>query len=251
MARRRGGKAARAAQRRAEAEANKAVAVELLEIPAEGMAIEPLCELLAVSQGDVIKVLFMKGIAIQMGQVLDRDTVIAVAEATDVEWIDKEEGGVEVAARKETDFYSEDDMEDLISTPPVVTIMGHVDHGKTSLLDYIRKAKVAAGEAGGITQAIGAYQVSTSINDEKRDITFLDTPGHEAFSAMRARARARHRHRHRRRRRRRRRAPADQGGGFARARRGRAAHRRREQDRQGGRQPRARQGGARGAGSGV
>ena len=68
---------ARAAQRRAEAEANKAVAVELLEILAEGMAIEPLCELLAISQGDVIKVLFMKGIAIQMGQVLDRDTVIA------------------------------------------------------------------------------------------------------------------------------------------------------------------------------
>ena len=108
---------ARAAQRRAKAEAEKAVAVEILEVPADGMDMETLCDLLATSQAEVIKVLFLRGIAIQMGQVLDRDTVIAVAEAQDVEWIDLDEKGVEEGARKTTEFYEDEDEDDLVADP--------------------------------------------------------------------------------------------------------------------------------------
>ena len=152
------------------------------------ISVHDLADQLAVPQTEVIKLLFFKGIATNVNQTLDVPTAEMVAQEFEVEAVVAEEAP---EARKTTEMVKAEDAEDLKQRPPVVTIMGHVDHGKTSLLDYIRQAKVTEGEAGGITQHIGAYHVDLKSNpnsDRKSgQIVFLDTPGHEAFTAMRAR----------------------------------------------------------------
>ena len=157
---------------------------EMLVVPEGNLTVQELADRLGVDSSEIIKSLFFKGIIATVTQTLDLSAIETVSDEFGVPVL---EDDVEAAAAKTVDMIEESDLAHLIRRPPVVTVMGHVDHGKTSLLDSIRKTRVTAGEAGGITQHIGAYQVEVPHAGEQRKITFLDTPGHEAFTAMRAR----------------------------------------------------------------
>ena len=142
------------------------------------ITVQELANRMAEKTADVVKTLMKLGVMANATQSLEADTAQLVAE----------EFGHKVSIVKDDDILNEiadynDKESNLEARPPVVTIMGHVDHGKTSLLDAFRNSKVVSGEAGGITQHIGAYQ----INNKNKKITFIDTPGHEAFSNMRSR----------------------------------------------------------------